>query len=30
MIRRAEVPKGIVKAIQRAWPDGVVEMIGLC
>ncbi len=29
MVRRAEVPKGIVEAIQRAWPDGVVEMIDL-
>ncbi len=29
MVGRDEVPKGIVEAIQRAWPDGVVEMIDL-
>jgi len=29
MVRRAEVPEDIVEAIQRAWPDGVVQMIDL-
>jgi hypothetical protein len=27
MIARAKVPKRIAEAIERAWPDGVVEMI---
>lgn len=29
MIPRAEVPKYIAEAIERLWPDGVVEMIDL-
>ena len=29
MTRRAELPKYLADAIERAWPDGVVEMIDL-
>ncbi|MBI4737542.1 MAG: hypothetical protein HY766_16020 [candidate division NC10 bacterium] len=29
MMPRAKVPKHIAEAIERAWPDGVVEMIDL-
>jgi hypothetical protein len=29
MVRRAQVPKDIMKALRRAWPDGVIEMIDL-